>query len=193
MTLVGEGSYLRDTLAVKAAALTIRKSAPDAVVMIGTPAPSAEFIRLSRSLKFNGPFINLSFGATEALAEALGADAAGVLATQVVPSPFNADVPVVKHYQAAMRASDPQARFGYISLEGYLSGVFVTEALQRLNGEITRDGLLAMFARGIAFDLGGFALHFAPGQNFGSNAIFLCQLAADGSSRIIDRLPARNG
>ena len=191
--LVAEGSYERNTLAVKGALLSIRKGQPDAVVMIGTYGPAAEFIRLARSLKLAGPFLNLSMVGTEAFAAALGAEAVGVVVTQVVPSPADAGSPVVANYQAALHAQDPKARFGYASLEGYLAGVLTTQALRRLGGDITRDGMLAMFAQGAAFDLGGMKLRYAPGQNSGGDRVYLSQFAADGSSSIVDRLSRSNG
>ena len=68
MTLAAEGTYTRNTLAVKRALLNIRKVKPDAVVMVGAYKPVAEFIRLSRKLSFNPTFVNISFVGSKALA-----------------------------------------------------------------------------------------------------------------------------
>ena len=55
MSLVAEGTYTRNTTAVKSAVLAIRKAKPDAVVMVGAYKPVAEFIRLSKKLKMKSP------------------------------------------------------------------------------------------------------------------------------------------
>ena len=72
MTLTVQGSYTRNTTAVKKALLTIRKAKPDAVVMVGAYKPVAEFIRLARKIKFNPTFVHISFVGSDALAQELG-------------------------------------------------------------------------------------------------------------------------
>ena len=108
-------------IAVKTALLNIRKAKPDAVVMVGAYKPIAEFIRLSRKLKFNPEFVNISFVGSKALAKELGKDGAGVIVSQVVPFPWDVSVPVVQAYQAALSAYDASLEPGFVSLEGLLS------------------------------------------------------------------------
>jgi ABC-type branched-subunit amino acid transport system substrate-binding protein len=50
MELVAEGTFVRNTTAVKTALLTIRKAEPQAVGMVGTYKACAEFIRLARRI-----------------------------------------------------------------------------------------------------------------------------------------------
>src|SRR6476469_10160978 len=53
MAIVAEGTYERNTVAVKTALLNIKKEEPEAVVMVGAYKPCAEFIKLSRKVEFN--------------------------------------------------------------------------------------------------------------------------------------------
>ena len=55
MKLVAEGTYMRNTTAVKTALLTIRNAKPQAVGMIGTYMACAEFIRLARRIQLHQP------------------------------------------------------------------------------------------------------------------------------------------
>jgi len=183
LPLVAEGTYERNTIAVKAAVLAVRKGDPDAVTMIGAYKPCAEFIKLARKTKLDVPFVNISFVGSEALAKELGAEGAEVVVTQVVPFPFDAATPVVGRYQAALKALDAAAVPGFVSLEGYMAGRLTIASLQRLSGEPTRAGLMQAFMQGGPFDLGGFAVRFAPGHNQGSDQVFLTVLQADGSFR----------
>ena len=74
MKLVAEGTYERNTTAVKTALLAICKADPEAVVMVGAYKPCAEFIKLARRLKLDAVFVNISFVGSNALAKELGED-----------------------------------------------------------------------------------------------------------------------
>src|SRR5215469_3384532 len=74
LKLVAEGTYMRNTTAVKTALLTIRKATPQAVGMVGTYKACAEFIQLARQIGLNAVFVNISFVGPNALAKELGKD-----------------------------------------------------------------------------------------------------------------------
>ena len=93
MQLAGEGTFERNTVAVKAALLAIKKVDPDAVIMISPYKPAAEFIKLAKQVKLNATFVNISFVGSDALAKELGNEGAGVVVTQVVPFPMAREHP----------------------------------------------------------------------------------------------------
>ena len=72
MELTAEGTFERNTKAVGSALRTLRRAEPEAVVMVGTYAPCAEFIKLARKSDFNPVFVNISFVGANALAKELG-------------------------------------------------------------------------------------------------------------------------
>src|SRR5262249_24554114 len=121
MQLAAEGTFERNTTAVKGALLAIKKASPEAVIMVGPYKPCAEFIKLARQVKLDATFVNISFVGSDALAKELGPDGAGVVITQVVPFPRDAAIPVVAQYHAALKANGG-GEPGFVSLEGYLVG-----------------------------------------------------------------------
>ena len=187
MSLVASGSFMRNTTAVKTALLDIMKGRPEAVVTVGPYKPVAEFIKLARQVKINPVFIAISFVGSDALAEALGEDGAGVIVSQVVPFPSDRTLPVVASYQRDIVAIDPKARPGFVSFEGYLTGRLVVEALKRLHSTPTREGLLDAIYEA-PFDLGGVTLAYGPTKNQGSDRVFLTILKTDGTFAPISRL-----
>lgn len=187
MSLVAEGTYTRNTTAVKTALISLRKAKPDAVVMVGAYKPIAEFIRLSRKLKFNPTFVNISFVGSKALAEELGPDGEGVIISQVVPFPWNTDLPVVADYQAALKAVDPSAEPGFVSLEGYMVGRLAIEALRAAGPDVTRAGFLAAMAGLSNLDLGGANMVFGPDDNQGMEDVFLTMISGDGKFVALDQ------
>jgi len=192
MSLVASGTFKRNTTAVKSALLDIMKGEPEAVVTVAPYKPVAEFVKLAHQVKMDALFVAISFVGSNSLAQELGSDGAGVIISQVVPSPWDAALPVVAAYQSAIAADDANAKPGFVSLEGYLVGRLVVEALKRVEGEPTRDKLLA--AIGAApFDLGGVVLSYGPTKNQGSDHVFFTILQADGSFKPVDRLARTAG
>ncbi len=181
MTLSAEGTYTRNTTAVKSALLEIRKAEPDAVVMVGAYKPIAEFIKLSRKLKFDPTFVNISFVGSKALAQELGDQGEGVIISQVVPFPWDASNQVVSEYQAALAAVDSAAEPGFVTLEGYIVGRLAIEALEEAGADLTRESFLAALAGLRDIDMGGASLRFGEGDNQGMDSVFLTRITSDGT------------
>lgn len=173
MTPVSEGAYQRNTAAVKRALLAIRHGDPQAVVIIGAYHPSAAFILWARKLGIGAIFVNISFVGSNALVEALGEDGEGIYISQVVPPPDGDSLPVLAQYRVALAASAPAAPIGFVSLEGYLAGRLAIAVLQAMPEPPTREGFFATLQALGEIDIGGFALKFGPGDNQGSDAVYL--------------------
>ncbi|MET3891319.1 branched-chain amino acid transport system substrate-binding protein [Bosea sp. OAE506] len=190
MSLVAEGTFERNTVAVRSALLEIRKANPEAVVMVGPYKPCAEFIKLCKQVKFAPVFMNISFVGSDALAAELGEAGAGVYVTQVVPLPTDASIPVVKAYQAALAASDAKDKKpGFVSLEGYLVGRTVLAALEKAGKDPTRTAFMAALTNG-SYDFGGFKMTFGPNDNRGSDDVYLTVIGSDGSFKSVSSLSA---
>ena len=180
LSLVAEGKYRRNTVAVKTALLQIRRAKPDAVVMVGAYRPCAEFITLARQLGLDATFMNISFVGSAALAQRLGSGGFGVMVSQVVPFPHDTSLPLVAQYQAALKAFDPKAEPGFVSLEGYMTGRLAVMALSKVQGEVSRSAFLDAIYSQRDFDLGGVVLKFSPGDNQGMDAVYLTRIGAGG-------------
>jgi branched-chain amino acid transport system substrate-binding protein len=193
MALVAEGTYERNTVAVKGALLAIKKADPEAVIMIGAYKPCAEFIKLARQIKLDSVFVNISFVGSDALARELGPAGAGVVVTQVVPLPEDGAVALVGRYRAALKAMKPDAQPGFVSLEGYAVGRLFIAALEKIDGDVTRKALLDAVAKTGTFDLGGLRMIYGPDNNRGSSQVFLTVIQPDGSFRAVDKLSKAGG
>ena len=187
MSLVAEGTFKRNTTAIKSALLEIMKGQPEAVVTVGPYKPVAEFIKLARQLKVDAVFVAISFVGSDSLAQELGNQGAGVIVSQVVPFPGDKSLPAVASYQAALAAVNQNSKPGFVSLEGYLVGLLVIEGLKRIPGEPTREAFLDAI-ESAPFDLGGVKLSFSPTQNQGSNQVYFTMLQGDGTFRPVTKL-----
>ena len=187
LSLVAEGTFKRNTTAIKSALLEIMKGQPQAVVTVGPYKPIAAFIKLARQLKVDATFVAISFVGSDSLAQELGSEGAGVVVSQVVPFPGDKSLPVVASYQSALAAVNEKSKPGFVSLEGYLAGRLVVEAVRRIPGEPTREAFLDIVERE-PFDLGGMKLTFSATQNQGSNRVYFTVLQSNGLFQPVAKL-----
>ena len=188
LQLAAEGTFVRNTTAVKTALLALRNSQPDAVVMIAPYKPAAEFVKLAKQIKFNPVFVNISFVGSDAFADELGSDGAGVVVTQVVPFPSDVTIPLVARYHSAIKDGNFNARPGFISLEGYVVGRAIISLLGKVDGELTRQAFVEVVRKSGAIDLGGLKLVYGDSNNRGSEEVFLTMIQSDGTFKALDRL-----
>ena len=192
LEIAAEGTYARNTIAVKSALLDIKRAEPEAVVMVGAYKPCAEFIRLAHKIGFNPVFMNISFVGASALAKDLGPDGKGVFVSQVVPLPSNSSIKVVADYQAAIKAADANAKPEFVSLEGYLVGCLAIAALEKAGANPTREGMLKAIKDTGKFDFGGLTMTFGPEQNQGLHQVFMTVIQPDGTFKAVEKLTATN-
>ncbi len=180
---VAQATVERNTVAVDEAVKTLMAAAPDAIVQISAYKSCAAFIKAARKAGFGGTFFNVSFVGTQALADELGKDGAGVVVSQVVPSPYNTMRQISREFLAALKqASGVQAN--YSSMEGYLAARLFTEGLEHQGSRpISREGV----ARGLenlgSYSISGFDVRLSPGSHVASRFVELSMLTGDGRVR----------
>ena len=188
MELAAEGTFERNTRAVGAAFKAIRRTEPQAVVMVGTYGPCAEFIKLAHRSGFNPTFVAISFVGATALARELGADGNGVVVSEVVPFPWDTHLKLVADYQAAEKALDPSLTPDFVSLEGYLSARLAADALDRAGPNPTRADMLRIINEVGRFDIGGDIISFGDKARKQPASVFLTVIQRDGSFKAVDKL-----
>jgi hypothetical protein len=97
-------------------------------------------------------------------------------------------IPLVARYQRALKLVNPISKPGFVSLEGYIAGRLVVEALNHLNKSVTRAGLLATINNVGVFDLDGVRLSYGPGDNQGMDDVYFTVIQSDGSFKAVDKL-----
>ena len=188
LSLVAEADYPRNTEAIKIALLDLRHAHPEAIVIIGTYKPAAALIRWARRLDFNPYFVNISVVGSSALARELGSGGAGVYITQVVPFPLDSSIPVVDQYRHALALVDPETEPNFVSLEGYLAGRLVVEAVRLAGPRPSRQGFLRALQSAETIDLGGFPLSYGDADNQGSDRVYLTVIDEQGRVQPVSRM-----
>jgi branched-chain amino acid transport system substrate-binding protein len=173
----------RNSVDVAAAVKEIIAARPDAVVQVSAYKSCAAFIREARKAGYGGTFYNVSFVGTQALADELGKEGAGVVVTQVVPSPYSPANAITREFSEAARKSGGATKANFSSMEGYLAAKMLVEGLRRAPGKITRDGLITGLESIDRQQFGGFEVSFSPRNHVASKFVELSMITGDGRIR----------
>jgi branched-chain amino acid transport system substrate-binding protein len=187
LELAAEGTFERNTRAVASAWRMLKRADPEAIVMVGTYGPCAEFIKLVHRSGFHPTFVNVSFVGANALANELGPEGEGVIVSQVVPFPWDASSKLVADYQAAQRAFDPMLTPDFVSLEGYISGRLAAAALEMIGPSPTRAELLRVINDVGRFDISGSTITVGMRMIGTPPKVFLTVIQKDGTFKPIDQ------
>ena len=175
LQLVGEGGYVRNSVRAQDALYHIAKTRPEAVILFGTYKPCADFIHGAKLLGLkNTVFCNVSSVGTEPLASYLGEAGEGVIISQVVPSPYDASLPLVRDYQRDMEATG-STEFTYIGLEAYLNGLVMLTALRAAGRDLTEEKLIQSLEN-LDLDFQAFRIRFGPNIRQENHQVFLTKI-----------------
>ena len=179
MKIAALGKVERNTIKVEDAVKTINAVQPDGVVMISAYTSIAEFVRQMKKAGSTTQFHNVSFVGSTALADALKDEGFGVAISQVVPFPWSPAIGVVKEYQSIL-AKDGHTDYNFSSLEGFIVGKVMVDALKRAGKDLTREKLIAALESLNNDDLGDFVVSFSPTNHSGSKFVDLTMIGRGG-------------
>lgn len=137
------GRYQRNTLNVEQAVadLLMADTEPKAVIMVGSYAAAAKFIKLARMDIPTLLFLNISFTGSNSLLKNLEGESEGVMITQVVPN-MASGLPVVNGYLRQVARFGRSFKPSFISLEGYIVAKIFIKAAGKIKGHINQGSLL---------------------------------------------------
>lgn len=180
---VAQATVERNSVDVAKSVQILLAAAPEAVVQISAYKSCAAFIREARKAGYGGLFYNVSFVGTQALADELGKDGAGIAVSQVMPSPYYAGHPITREFQAAVKAAGKDAQVNFSSMEGYMAAKVLVEGLRRAGAKPTRESLITGLENIGTQSFGGFSVSFSPTDHVASQFVELSMLTGDGRVR----------
>ncbi len=185
LPLAGAAAVERNSVDVAAAVEKLVAAKPDAVVQIAAYGASAAFVRAARKAGFGGTFYNVSFVGTQALADELGKDGAGVVVSQVVPSPYQPSRQITREFLDAIKKAGDKVQPNYSSMEGFLAARIFTEGLRQAaaSGKISRDSFISGMEGLGTQVISGFPVSFGPNDHTASSFVEMSMLTGDGRVR----------
>ena len=185
LPLAGAATVERNSVDVAAAVEKLVAAKPDAVVQIAAYGASAAFVRAARKAGFGGRLYNVSFVGTQALADERGKDGAGVVVSQVVPSPYQPSRQITREFLDAIKKAGDKVQPNYSSMEGFLAARIFTEGLRQAaaSGKISRDSFISGMEGLGTQVVSGFPVSFGPNDHTASTFVEMSMLTGDGRVR----------
>ena len=185
-------NYQRNTVDVDEAVEQLKKNRIPirAVIMVPTYRAAAKFIEKTRDLYPGMIYTSVSFVGSTALANELmllgKRFASGVIVTQVVPA-VEGHSSLVLEYKSALAKYFPGEQPDYVSLEGYVVGKLMIEALKRNGPQLDTERLVATLEGIRNIDIGlGTQVNFGQSEHQGVHKVWGTQLDENGRYQPID-------
>ncbi len=177
--MLGSVAIQNDGSDAEAKAVELAKLKPTAVVLSATNPITAKFIKAYRATGAEARFYSFSFLNGQKLQKDIGQDADGVVVSQVVPFPWNASLPLLIEYQAAMKKLG-ETELSYGSLEGYISTKVLVEGLKRAGRQPTPESLKKALETFKPLNLGGIFIRYSSSEHQGLTFSELTMVRKDG-------------
>ena len=163
-------------------AAKLSKADAQAVLIIASGSSVADASNAIRGAGSAAQIVTLSNNASTGFIKSLGANARGVIVTQVYPNERAVTYPMVKEAQDLARAQG----LGDISpamLEGFAAAKVLVEGLKRAGPKPTRDKVQVALESLRKFDLGGLEVTYGPDDHTGLDFADLSIIGTDGKFR----------
>lgn len=179
LEILATASHKEDGSDVAQAAEQVAKAAPPAVLLLTLSGPAPKVIDAYAKSGSQAQIFALSIIASDALYKAIGDKARGVIVTQIVPFPWDRNVPLVREYQDLVKAKGV-TDFSPAGLEGFLFAKALVEGLRAAGRNPTREGLIAAYEGMRDKDIGGIKLSYSPSDHNGSDFVEITMIGRQG-------------
>jgi branched-chain amino acid transport system substrate-binding protein len=168
---------------IAAAADTLAKAGPDAVIVIAAGAGAFNFVKRFRQTQSgDAQLYALSPADSFGFVKVAGLEnARGVVISQAIPYPQHTSLAVVREYQKLMKKHAADKPLSFYSLEGFMGAKIVAEALRRAGPSPTREKVIAALNTMKDYDLGDFTVSYSPDRRAGSKMVDLTIIGKNGS------------
>lgn len=173
-------------LAVQSAARELATNCPNVIILGVSGKDAAAAVR---AMKTNGcPSIQyLARGLVDItiLMRELGAEARGIMVSQLVPNPFKSSAhPLIQEYDQRIRQRKTSTAPDFVEFEGFIVGKFIVQALRRAGGALDRKSFVQALETERLDGPGHYRVQFGPGKRVGTQYVNFVMISDRG--RIVD-------
>lgn len=137
----------------------IADAKPQAVLILAPSGPGIKFTEAIKKSKVSAQLAGLSVMSSDSLYKALGAQAQGMVITQIVPFPWSPKFGMTRDYQKLM--AETKIPLSVDSMEGYMSARLLIEGLKAAGAKPTRESVIAGLESMNRKDVGGVQMSFS--------------------------------
>ncbi|OYU44105.1 MAG: amino acid ABC transporter substrate-binding protein [Burkholderiales bacterium PBB4] len=171
--------YPRDKPDVSDLAERVQRSNAQGVLFIGSSANVANGVKALRALGSKVQVVTLSNNASDGFIQQLGADARGVIVTQVFPNQRAINYRMIREAHSLAKAQGLEG-VSPAMIEGFAAAKVLVEGLRRAGPKPTPSSLRDALENMRKFDLGGLDISYSPTSHSGLDFSDLSIIGANG-------------
>jgi branched-chain amino acid transport system substrate-binding protein len=185
LTITVKATFPAGTVRISKAVEAFVNAPPQAILVVASGAAAASFIEQYRAAGGSAQLLLTSGADIEQLAKRLAEDQMqGISIAQVAPSPYKISGLLSKEFSDTVaRSKNLEVPVSYAMIEGYITAKVIVEAVRRLKGKPTREGMVTALNSIENYDLGGYVVGFKPGALTGSKFVELSIITRGGKIR----------
>ena len=170
------------TGSIQRAMAELKKTKPQAILMITAGKPAELFMTAIRSSELNNTQVyGMSVVVPDALVTATGEKIArGLVLSQATPYPYVATSKLVAEYHRALRELAPNQLRTFSHMEGFAAGKIVIAALKKAGNKPTRQSFINALNSLGTYDLGGPSVSYSAQARRGWGGVELVIFGRDG-------------
>ncbi|MGL4605015.1 MAG: ABC transporter substrate-binding protein [Iodobacter sp.] len=183
LKLAGESWYEKSGVNTTPSAQAMAKLNPEAIILVATSKPAANFVKQFKELGGTSQLYALSSVQFEEVNKQVNRRFShGLGISQAYPFPNNTQLAFIREFQVdAASVLKGDERPSYAVLEGYLAARIAVEAIKRAGANPGRPGVYNALSSLKNYDLGGFNLDFSDKKRQGSNFVELTMISPSGA------------
>jgi ABC-type branched-subunit amino acid transport system substrate-binding protein len=163
-------------------AAKVAKADAQAVLMVASGSAVVDATNALCTVGSAAQIVTLSNNASSGFIKSLGANARGVIVTQVFPNERAVTYPMVKEAQELAKTKG-LTEISPAMLEGFAAAKVLVEGLKRAGPKPTRDKIQTALESIKKLDLGGLEVNFSPEDHTGLDFADLAIIGTDGRFR----------
>ena len=163
-------------------AAKVAKADAQAVMMVASGSAVVDATNALRTAGSAAQIVTLSNNASSGFIKSLGANARGVIVTQVFPNERAVTYPMVKEAQELAKTKG-LTEISPAMLEGFSAAKVLVEGLKRAGPKPTRDKIQTALESIKKLDLGGLEVNFSPEDHTGLDFADLSIIGTGGRFR----------
>ncbi len=175
---VARASIPRGSSDVAGAVEQLLQAKPQATVGLCIAKGCVALLNAMRAKGINSQFVSLSNTSSEGYIKDLGANARGVIVTQVFPYPQSGVSAVSKDLRDLAKKANFTA--SYNTMEGMIAAKVMVEALRRAGDNPTPEKVTTALESLRNYDMGGYAVNFGVDGRTGSDLVDLSIVSKEG-------------
>lgn len=183
LQIVAEGAVDAKQPDFAAAAATVAKAQPQAVVMCTAGSTFVGLIKALTTASTPAAIYGYSVVSVDQVTRELGPAARGIVLAQIMPSLSNRGNPAVNEFLTLAEANGAAGARSQSRFEGFVHARVLVEGLRRAGRELSSDSFIRAMESAGEISFGKFSARYSPQSHSGSSYVELAIIDSEGKLR----------